>query len=204
MVLGLLIPMFLRYEVDRDITRMTHYALLGWICLALPVLAAIGRRRPSSWFRNAVLTWSAATCLGGLMVLGPLLTAISKPVFSFQIAPVDAAMTRAVWDRLPSQATVLDSSAWRVVAVTGRLTRSAISSSETLESWRFLISAPEVKEVARSGFDYVYVDTKLWEGMPAGARTSYGSACVSLVAEAHDNAANGSRWLFDVRRCARE
>lgn len=203
-LVGFLAPLFVRYEVDRDITRMAYYALLSWVLLSTPVLAARARIRPSGRFRTAILACGGLTCLGGWIVMGPLLTAISTPTLSTEIALVDAAMTRAVWDRLPAEATVLDSHSWRAVAVTGRPTRSAANSSRTLDSWSDLTAAPEAGRVARAGFDYVYVDTWWWDSMAEGVRASYLAPCVARTAETHDNGANGSRWLFDVRRCGGE
>lgn len=203
-LVGFVAPLFLRYEVDRDITRMAYYALLGWILLAAPLLAAMARANRALGYRVGVLGWGGAVCLGGLAVLGPLLTAVPKAMLSTEIAPVDAAMTRQVWDRLPPQATVLDSNSWRAVAVTGRPTRSAADSSRLLDSWRDLTSQPEAGRVARAGFDFVYIDTWWWDSMAPEIRAGYLEPCVTPAAELHDNGANGSRWLFDVRGCADE
>jgi hypothetical protein len=199
--LGLLIPLFVRYEVDRDITRLTNHALVGWILLALPLAAALWRKGRPAWFRPAAAAVAGGLVFGGLAVLGPLLTAMPRPVLGYQIAPVDAAMARLLWDGLEPGTEVLDSNSWRAVALTGRLTRSAADSSTLLASWRELTASPEAERVAAEGFDYVYVDTYWWESMAEGARRSYAEPCVGLVAEMHDNAANGSRWLYDVRGC---
>ncbi|MGH2628534.1 MAG: hypothetical protein ACRDHY_18005, partial [Anaerolineales bacterium] len=201
-LVGFLAPLFLRYEVDRDITRMAYYALLGWVFLSAPALAARARMDRSTGFRAGVLGVGGAICLGGLVVLGPLLPAVSYPMLSTEIALVDAAMTRQVWDRLPGGATVLDSHSWRAVVVTGRPTRSAVDSSLPLDSWNDLRAAPEAGRVARAGFDYVYVDTWWWDSMAEEIRAAYLAPCVARAAEAHDNGSNGSRWLFDVRSCA--
>jgi hypothetical protein len=37
--IGFLLPLVLRFEVDRDITRLTQYALIGWILLSVAPLA---------------------------------------------------------------------------------------------------------------------------------------------------------------------
>ena len=37
--------------------------------------------------------------------------------------------------------------------------------------------------------------------MPENARDSYMDSCVRVIQELHDNAANGSRWLFDIDEC---
>jgi hypothetical protein len=202
--LGFLLPMFLRYEVDRDIARMAQHALLAWLVLSVPLAAAAIRLRPRAPWKEAALAVGGSVTLGGVVALGPLLTAAASPTLSTEIAPVDAGMTRAAWDSLRPGALVLDSHEWRAVAVTGRLTRSARDSFENLPEWEALVADGRAGRAASEGFDYVYVDTFWWDSMDDAARASYGEPCVELVLEMHDNAFNGSRWLYDVDRCAPE
>jgi hypothetical protein len=202
-LLGFLIPIFIRYDVDRDVTRLTHFALVGWILLGTaPVAAAwrVGGRVP----RAAMAGMAGLLVFGGLVVTGPLLTALPRAVFSNEIAPVDAAMTRQVWNRLAPGSLVIDSDSWRAVAVTGRLTRSALDSSTQLGSWEELVADPSVGRLAAAGFDYAYVDQLWWENMPRGAQRSFRDPCVQLVASQDDDGANGDRWLYDLRACPPE
>jgi len=37
--------------------------------------------------------------------------------------------------------------------------------------------------------------------MPEDARESYLDSYVKVIQELHENAANGSRWLFDIGEC---
>jgi hypothetical protein len=201
---GFVIPLFLRYEVDRDITRLTNYALLGWILLSIPLLRVVWRQRLSDWGRTIIVAGAALLVFGGLIVTGSLLTAIPKAVLGYAIEPVDAAMTRLVWDKLEPGADVLDSRSWRAVPITGRLTRSAVDSYAELRAWSDLVDFPEVHKVSASGYQYVYIDTFWWDSIPEIARDSYSDSCVNLIHETHDNASNGSRWLFDVNECAPE
>ncbi|HET7009808.1 MAG TPA: hypothetical protein VFI11_03445 [Anaerolineales bacterium] len=197
---GFIVPIFVRYEVDRDITRLTYYALIGWLLLAAAPMAAAWRSG-RLLARAAILVGGAVLVFGGIIVSGSLLTAFPRAVFSDGILPVDAAMAKAVWNRLEPGALVLDSDSWRAVALTGRLTRSAEDSSTLLESWQTLIDQPEVGRVVQSGFGYMYVDQYWWEGMPETARLSLLDECVVEVAAADDDGANGDRWLFDLRAC---
>jgi hypothetical protein len=199
--LGFLIPIFLRYQVDRDITRMTVYALMGWIILATPALAAALRcgRRP--WLAGALCAYGMLLVFGGLVLAGPLLTAANVAVIGSELAPADASMTRQVWDRLPPEALVLDSSPWRAVVVTGRLTISSSDSDEVLPSWRSLVANPVIGQVRQAGFDYVYIDTDWLNSMPPQARLSYAEPCARSIAEVHDSGANGGRWLYDISTC---
>jgi hypothetical protein len=198
---GIVIPLFLSYEVDRDITRLTYYALMGWILLSVPLLAMLWNFNRPNWIRAVIVTSVALVVFGGLVVMGSLFAAIPQAVFADEIAPVDAAMTRLVWNELEPGAEVLDSRGWRVVPITGRLTRSAVDSYAELGSWADLVAFPDVHQVSDAGYRYIYVDEFWWDSMPENARESYEESCVKVIQELHDNAANGSRWLFDIREC---
>jgi len=201
---GFVIPLVLRYEVDRDITRLTNYALLGWILLSIPLLRVVWRQRLSDWIRTIIVAGAALLVFGGFVVTGSLLTAIPRAMLGYVIEPVDAAMTRLVWDTLEPGAEVLDSRSWRAVPITGRLTRSAVDSYAELSSWADLVAFPDVHQVSGAGYRYIYVDEFWWDSMPENARESYMDSCVRVIQELHDNAANGSRWLFDIGGCGLE
>jgi hypothetical protein len=199
--LGLLIPVFLRYEVDRDITRISGSGLLDWAILSTAVVWVLWPRLRSAWFRAAILAVAVTSIFAGLVVLGPLLTAASRPVLSNDIAVIDAAMTRRFWDRLAPNALVLDSQGWRAVAVTGLPTRSAVDVTNDLPAWRELVASPEARRVAEAGFGYVYIDQRWWDHMSQADRASYDQPCAVLLGEETDNNANGLRRLYDVRSC---
>ena len=198
--LGFLLPLVLRFEVDRDITRLTQYALLGWTLLAVIPLS---RAWSSGRFavQGAIALATVTLVLGGIVVTGPLLTAMPRAVISHGFLPSDTAMTRLVWNRLEPDSLVVDSSSWRAVAVTGRLTRSARDSSTLLESWEELRDDPQVGRLVSAGYDYAYVDRSWWEEMSEEARKSFQDRCVLEVAAVQDNGANGDRWLYDLRAC---
>ncbi|MES0344522.1 MAG: hypothetical protein ABUK16_10460, partial [Anaerolineales bacterium] len=172
-----------------------------WILLSIPLLSMVWRQRLSDWIRTIIIAGAALLVFGGLVVTGSLLTAIPKAVLGYVIEPADAAMTRLVWDELEPGAEVLDSRSWRAVPITGRLTRSAVDSYAELSSWADLVAFPDVHQVSGAGYRYIYVDEFWWDSMPENARESYMDSCVSVIQEVHDNAANGSRWLFEISEC---
>ena len=202
-VFGLGIPLFLRYSVERDITRLSGSALLDWGLLSVPVLWFLWPRLRAGWMKTGIVIWAATTGFAGVVVLGPLLTAMSRPVFSNDIAVVDAAMTRRFWDELDPSALILDSRSWRAVVVTGRLTRSALDVTTDMPAWRALVESPLSSRVAQQGFTYVYVDKRWWQAMGEEARASYAQSCAVLLGEETDNSDNGFRRLYDVRQCGR-
>jgi hypothetical protein len=66
------------------------------------------------------------------------------------------------------------------------------------------VAFPDVHQVSGAGYRYIYVDEFWWDSMPVNARESYVDSCVKVIQELHDNAANGSRWLFDIGGCGLE
>jgi hypothetical protein len=199
-ILGFVFPLFISYSVDRDVTRMTQYALVGWLILGWPVIVALWKMNRARW-RFVLAGFGFLTVLGGLVVSRPLLSAMDSAVFADGIMPVDAVMLRSNWDSLEPGSAVLDSNPWRAVVLTGRLTRSSASSYATLVQWESLISEPSLERVVADGFEYIYVDTYWWNSMGEAERLSYSTPCVGQVSKAQDNAENGNRWLYDLRSC---
>ena len=199
-LLGFILPIFVRYEVDRDISRLTHYALVGWILLAAAPVA-VAWRQGTMRRRGVIAAIAGLTVFGGLVVTGPMLTSLTRGVLSNRVESIDAGMAREMWNRLEPGSLVLDSDTWRAVALTGRLTRSAPDSVSVLEEWTRQVADPNVALLTAAGIDYVYVDQYWWNEMPGSARASFLDPCVRVVAEGKDNALNGRRWLFDIRSC---
>ncbi|MDF1499273.1 MAG: hypothetical protein P1P76_02245 [Anaerolineales bacterium] len=200
-LVGFILPLFLRYDVDRDITRMSAYALMGWIILALPALAVWLRKYRSDWWKIGFGGWFGALIFGGLVVTTSLLSAMPRAVFSYHLAPVDVHMTRLIWDRLPAGAVIFDSHEWRAVPVTGRATRSSADNTTILPEWQELVDDPSPRLIAAAGYDFVYMDERQWEKLDDQMKDSYAVECVVLTAEAIDNEGQFFRRIYDIRAC---
>jgi len=107
---------------------------MGWILLSVPLWEMVWNYNRPNWIRAAIVTSAALLVFGCLVVTGSLFATIPKAVFADEIEPVDAAMTRLVWDELEPGAEELYSRGWRVVLITGRLTRSVVDSYAVLSS----------------------------------------------------------------------
>jgi hypothetical protein len=200
--LAALIPCFAEYAVDRDITRFTTYAYVAWFILAVPVLWILARHVRSQAVGHLGRLWGAASIVGGVVVFGALLSAAGTSVFSEAIAPVDAAMTRAVWGTLDPTAMVLDSHPYRAVIVTGVTTQSTSPDFEPYDTWAALVDQPEPAAIADAGYRYAYVDSVWWRAMTDAQQASFRAGCAVEVASNHDQGRNGDRWLFDLQACA--
>ena len=203
-VLGFVVPLFVRYHADRDISRFTAHSALVWALLSLPALAAVWRRPGWAGRRASIAGFAILLCLSGIVTLGSLMTAIPRGVISEEIAPLDAGLTRQVWDRLEPGSLVLDSHAWRSVVVTGRWARSTGADDEPLPEWSALLASPDPALIAGAGYAYVYIDSIWWRSMTVEAQASFRAACVQAVAAGEDDADNAMRLLLDVRACRPE
>lgn len=200
-IIGILLPLILRYDVDRDMTRLSAFALMGWILFVIPTLSILLRRVRSEWLRIAVISWLAVLLFGGFVVTGSLITSIPKATFSYHISDLDVHMTRIVWDELPEDALVMSAHEWRVVPVTGRLTRTSADNTTVLDSWLKHVDASSASGLAEAGFDFVYIDEAWWGKMSPEIRSSFSQECAFLLAEVEDTSQTHFRKLIDVSKC---
>jgi hypothetical protein len=195
------VPTVIEYSVDRDITRFSAYALGTWALLAVPVLFVLARRS-KTWRLPAVgIAWGALTMVGGVVVLAGLLSAVGTSVFSEDIAPVDAGMTRRVWGTLEQGAWIIDSHPYRAVIVTGLKTRSTRTDFSPVPEWETLVADPRPQAVLAGGYRYAYVDSHWWASMSPAVQAEYEVGCASLIACDLDSGQNPERRLYDLQAC---
>jgi len=199
---GILLPLFLEYDVDRDITRMSTHGLGALVLLSLPAIIRWTAERGRQTAALLQSGWTALLCFGGLVVAGSLFTAVPVATFGDEITPLDAAITLDVWDQLEPGALVLDSHPWRSVVITGRLIRSSLSSSTPLPAWEQLVADPDPSRAAAHGYGYILMDDAWWERLTQDQHAALGESCVQLLLEKHDNCAGCGRRLYDIRSCA--
>jgi hypothetical protein len=122
-------------------------------------------------------------------------------VINYHLAPVDAQMTRLIWNELPAEAVVFDVHEWRAVPVTGRPTRSFADNTTPLEVWQELRAAPYPIDIATAGYDFIYMDEAHWSRLDLVVLEAYSDSCVVRIAEAIDNEGQFFRHIYDVREC---
>lgn len=197
--IGFIIPIFLEYSVDRDITRLMAYSLQVWTLLLVIFIWDYSGKWATTLKYAGVVVLSLMV-FGGIVIAGTTLTAASSPVITRGFTDLDAYTSREVWDELPENSLIFDPSSWRATALTGRLTRSAISSYKRLPEWEQLRRDPQLADLVDSGYDYVYVDEKWWQKISSENRDSLSNACVQVISEQQDQ--NGEfRRLLDISQC---
>lgn len=199
--IGFFLPLFLKYGVERDISRMTGSALFIWMILGFALLwFALRRGRPL--VQLLVGTGYVITVLGGLALFTPELVAISNPQLTYFVSEPDALMTRSTWDRLPEGTQVLDLNIpYRAITLLGRGGGRAYRDWYTpLPEWETLVAAPDPARFAQAGYSYVYLDKAAWQGLNPQQKQAFEQPCVRLASEQTTDQ-NDFRKLLDIQKC---
>lgn len=198
---GLLLPIVFEYQADRDISRLTSQALLIWgLMLVFAVADRATRWRPQ--VRLAGIAALVLACLGGLFVAGIQMTAASSTQLGDGFDKLDAELSAQVWGTLPADAHVFGPLGSTTI-LTGRLAGQLLDQASEGSAWYILERRPDLETLRLYRFDYMYVDSRWWNDLPAAARASanLNDECVERIAEVWDNARVNYRHLLDLSNC---
>ena len=202
---GLLFPIFVRYAVDRDISRLTSFGLMFFlVMLSIAFWEWANAKRQLAYWAGASL---ALMAVPGVVLGGIQLSAIQRPRFGASISQYDVEIARQVWDRLPPKALIFDPRGWPAVAITGRLTRFGIWKGHESTMHHTLTKHPTVNGFLAAGFSYVYVPDEWWYDLTPEDQHELSRPCIIVVAESQSPPnAEGRiyfRRLLDISKCGR-
>jgi len=198
---GLLLPIIFEYQADRDISRLTSQALLIWgLMLVFAVADRASRWRPQ--VRLMGIAALVLACLGGLFVAGIQMTAASSTQLGAGFDKLDAELSAQVWGTLPAEARVFGSLGSTTI-LTGHLAGQLMDMAPEGSTWYILERRPDLDTFRLHGFDYVHIDSRWWNSLPADVRASANldDECVEYIAEVWDNARVNYRHLLDLSNC---
>jgi hypothetical protein len=198
-MLGFLFPIFIRYGLDFNTTRLTAAALWLWSVLAFPsVWSWLCDGRPAGRF----FAWLGygVTVFGGLVLFGIELIAIPAPVLTTFADNTDARYSRTYWDKLEGGAQVLDTTPERAVTLFGRPSRAMMDVYHPWEDWKALLDDPDPRTVANAGYAYIYEDEEWWRGMTDEQRLALKGPCVVYLTVEGRSTDEFPR-LLDIRDC---
>jgi hypothetical protein len=198
-LLSMLVPFFVRYGVDRSITRLPGTALWLWLVLGLQMFLLVSPHLKHPWKTVIVILLCLSTA-SGIVLFALEMTAIPEAQFSYYIDLLDTRMAARYWNRLPERAQILDRMAYRSVALFGRPARSFSGIYDPLPEWSQLVTSPAVEYVVREGYDYVYMDSNWWADLEPEIRLTYAAPCVKQVDEVSFKNIEFRR-LYDLRAC---
>ncbi len=198
-ILSLLLPVFFRYGLDFDITRLVGASLWLSYALAFPILWL--------WLVNARQGYRLMAGAGygvaifsGLVMLAVELIAIPVIQTTYYLQYMESDFSKSYWNRLEKDAQILDSKPERAVLLFGRASFAATDVYKRSPVWEALVANPDPANVASTGYSYVYMDTPWWQKLSPQIQAAYSQACVHQVA-GMKLAGSQDRILFDVQAC---
>jgi hypothetical protein len=198
-LLSLLFPVFFRYGLDFDITRLVGASLWLSFALAFPVLW-LWLVNARSGFRIAAGVGYGVAIFAGLVMLAVELIAIPAPQTTYYLKFREGDFAKLYWNRLEKDAQILDSYPERAVLLFGRASYAAEDVYKRSPAWEALIANPDPARVASAGYSYVYMDQNWWQSLPPEIQAAYSQPCVQLLAE-KQLANNQDRKLYNVQGC---
>jgi hypothetical protein len=201
---GLLFPVFFRWEVDRDIARITSFGLEVLSILVLLYWGALLRRGGGweKWGAALAAGLTALSIYGGLMLNGVQLTAAQQTVLAHRYDPHDGEVLSQVWGTLPA-----DSKAFGLIGkmsiLTGHLSGGIYNPpyGQEREIWDGLIAAPTLEGLVAGGYEFVYADQAWFRQIPESSQDLFDAECVRLAAGAENEIGSKFTRIYDLRAC---
>jgi hypothetical protein len=179
--LGLFLPCFIGFTLDRDITRLSEYSIGLWITiLSIDILSM------KKWNTYRVLGIFAlgVMSIGGISNLLRELPAISKPVDSYYVNELDVKVSNEYWGKLPKNCKIFDPGGFTALIVTGCKTEMTYRNTYTkLPEWKDLANDPSPRKLYAAGYDFAYLDLEDWIGLSPETKAEYKSPCTNLLSK---------------------
>jgi hypothetical protein len=198
-VVSFLFPVFFKYGLDFDITRLVGAALWLGFVLAFPIVWL--------WLVNARQGFRVLAGIGygvaiysGLVMLAVELIAIPVPQTTYYLQYRESNFSKPYWNKLEKGAQILDSKPERSVLLFGRASFAAEDVYARSPRWVALVANPDPAIVASEGYSYVYMDNGWWQKLSPELRAAYSQPCVKLVSEM-DIGGGQNRRLYNIQSC---
>lgn len=199
-LLGFVIPVFVRYGVERDISRLMGSGLFIWLILGFPLLSRIWQKR-GQWSKLFLSVCYLVIVLGGLALFFIQWVAIARPRATYFVQEIDTGMSQKYWNRLAPGARVFDTLLIRSITLFGRPSGKAyLDIYHSLPEWQDLVNEYNPLKIAQAGYDYIYIDRETWQQLSVEQKQALQMACVHKVGEiTAEN--NDFRWLLQLNQC---
>ena len=202
--IGVMIPMFINYQVARDITRLTASGLTLWLLLAIqPIWRFV--QRASLGYKIVIAFGYFITIFGGIALFAYQCTAIFAPQVSTFLTSMDTRMSQTYWNRLDPHMMVFDSTGYRGQTLFGRLSIDDISGFTKSEFLPYQAD-PNPYALRKAGFGYIYLDKRYWDHLSVNYQQALYPSCAHVMNRMEKmNSATGElsdfRVLIDIINC---
>jgi hypothetical protein len=198
-ILGLLFPIFFRYGLDFDITRLVGASLWLSYALAFPILWMWVMKARQGYHILAGIGYGVAV-YAGLVMLSVELIAIPAVQTTYYLGNMESDFSKFYWNRLEKDAQILDSVPERAVLLFGRASFAATDVYKRSPAWEALVANPDPASVASAGYSYVYMDANWYQKLSPQLKAAYSQPCIDQIA-VMKLVGSGDRILFNVQAC---
>jgi hypothetical protein len=198
--IGFLMPIFLSYQADRDLSRLSWQALLTWtIMLALMIADKTIKWRPL--VGKAAQISLGLMVFGGLVITGIQFTAASTTQLAHTFTELDASLTSQVWGTF-SQDAKLFGPLGNSTVITGQLTGQLLGEPRgDIHHWNELTVSPDLERFIRHDYQFVLIDSRDWDDLSTESQSEFDASCIEQYAEVWDNSRVNFRRILDLRPC---
>ncbi len=177
--------------INTAVNRVQNDFLEVSLLFAVPVIYYwIKRRSQGIKIMTGIL--ALITIFGGVVVLGTELSGIQDQKLGLFITEMDVRMMDKYWNKLESNALVIDPNIPRAITLFARSGDSSIDFYEPKEEWQKLVYDPDPTLMAQAGYDYLYYDREYWKTLTPKEQELLTSPCVITLNEE-------SEWTGDFR-----
>jgi hypothetical protein len=199
-IVGFLIPIFLEYQQDRDISRLSWQAMLTWTLL-LPLILS---QRNLNWGGNvrkvAVLSLGIAV-FGGIVIMGIQFTAAPITQLAHRYTELDAKLTSQIWGDFDSDTKIFGPLGTSTV-ITGQITGQLLGEPANLnDHWNELTQSPNLAQFMKHNYEFVIIDSRRFDDLTQEQRAEFDADCIEVYAEVWDNSRVNFRQVLDIRGC---
>ena len=198
-ILSLLFPVFFRYGLDFDITRLVGASLWLSYALAFPILW-LWLLNARQGYRLLAGAGYAVAIFAGLVMLAVELIAIPVVQTTYYLQYQESDFSKPYWNKLEKDTQILDAVPERSVLLFGRASFAASDVYKRSPVWQALVSRPDPASVAAAGYSYVYMDDQWWQKLSPQIQAAYSQPCVKLVKEMK-LAGSQDRKLYNLAAC---
>lgn len=202
---SLLLPLFVRWEWERDIVRIPTFGLEVYSILLLFFLSGQLRKKTvkSRVFSYVSLGLIALTVFGGFVLMGTQLTASQQLIYSHRYDIHDGELLSEVWGMIPEDSKAIGPIG-KMSILTGHLTGGIYTPppGEEGEVWDEMRARPTIEGLVSAGYEYVYADQQWFAAIPESAQAELDADCVSILSEAWNKPRSKFTRIYDLTSCA--
>lgn len=196
--IGIILPIFIVYRSDRDITRLTSFGVS--ITVYLMFIYLIGEREKVKLIiYNLGVISIALMMFSGLILAGTQLTAAPKTMFSYKYRDYDANLLPQIWGIFPQNSKNFGP-VGKGSILTGQLTGGvfAFPPGDERLIWEQLETEPSLDMFLANGFEFVYFDDETDQEFMLDANNS---DCVLVIGYSQDSSGEHFTGVYDLRDC---